>query len=957
VQGNTQSGISVPTVAERNSGYTNLADMISGQGNGSTSSRTDALGRFIPSGTVLDPATTRAVGAGAVDPVSGFQNTSNNIVYVRDPFSATCGPSTKSFSLAACPDLNQLPAGRLDPNAIKLLNLFPLPINGSFQSNFVASPKLFEHRNAFDTRFDVNPTQKDQVFYRFSWVDDPQYIPGPFGGVADGGGFQAGVQTARSDQSALAWTHVFTPTTINVARVGFNHLHTTRFGPEGSVTGIPAQYGIQGIPQVSENGGLPAISFSGLSTLGSNSFLPSDEISQTLQVTDDFTKIYGQHSFKMGIEYQTVRFSTLQPAYSRGTFSYNSNSSAQSFTDIPTVGGGNTGRAQFLLTPEAATVANGISYVGGADRVQASNINKTYDHRIYFATYFQDDWKMTPDLTLNLGLRWDYFGPINETNGGQANFIQSGPPNGTPTFLIPATGKDVRVLSSTADTPSLNGKGFIDLLAKDGIALQSTNQYGQGLTQTQKTNFAPRVGFAYQISPKLVSRGGFGFFWNSFENQGYGPNIGENYPFVYNFSYAQQDLGIPSVSPVSTGTPFAGCATAGPGGTATLSAGFSCIPFTPAIVNAQGLQLQGLQFKYKTPQTTAANLTFQYSLTHSLSAQVGYVYTGVAHLQTSLGNNNVTAILPANAATGGVVGGGTAGTRPFPDFAQNGSYQQTIGRSSYSGLQTKVEQQFANGLGFLFAYTYSKTLSDSRDLLNGGSLQGYRAPAVPGLGPKFDWGPADFDLRNVFHFSGGYELPFGKEKRFLANSGKITNSLVGGWSLNWLTTWQGGQPITFRCPASTTAGTSCNQLRVPGQSQQLGLHKDSNAKLSWIGNPKAFQQPCPLGASAPSGCIPASGNALLGGGTETLRGPPLRKFDFSAFKNIPINERFSMQFRAEFFNVLNHPNFNSPNFGGNGVIAISGSNNFTNPAFGEIGSTRFAPYDPRQIQFALKLYY
>jgi hypothetical protein len=336
-----------------------------------------------------------------------------------------------------------------------------------------------------------------------------------------------------------------------------------------------------------------------------------------------------------------------------------------------------------------------------------------------------------------------------------------------------------------------------------------------------------------------------------------------------------------------------------------------------------------------------------------LSAQVGYVYTGVAHLQTGLGNNNVTTILAAGSPTGN----GAPGTRPFPDFAQNGSYQQTIGRSSYSGLQTKVEQQFASGLGFLFAYTYSKTLSDSRDLLNGGSLQGYRAPAVPGLGPKFDWGPADFDLRNVFHFSGGYELPFGKEKRFLANSGKITNSLVGGWSVNWLTTWQGGQPITFRCPAATTAGTNCNQVRVAGQSQRLGLYKDGKGRLNWIGNPKAFQQPCPLGASAPSGCIPASGTALLGGGTETLRGPPLRKFDFSAFKNIPISERFSMQFRAEFFNILNHPNFNSPNFGGNGVVAISGSNNFTNAAFGEIGSTRFAPYDPRQIQFALKLYY
>jgi hypothetical protein len=494
-------------------------------------------------------------------------------------------------------------------------------------------------------------------------------------------------------------------------------------------------------------------------------------------------------------------------------------------------------------------------------------------------------------------------------------------------------------------------------LAKDGITLLSTDKYGQGLTQNQKNNFAPRVGFAYEVSSKLVARGGFGLFYNAFENQGYGPNIGENYPFVYNFTYAQQNLGIPSVSPISAGTPYSGCSTAGPGGTATLSAGFSCIPFTPAVVNAAQLGLQGIQFAYKTPRTLSANLTLQYSLTRALSAQVGYVLTNGSSLQTGLGNNNVSALLPAGASTAGPVGGGTTGTRPFPDFGQNGSYQQTIGRSNYSGLQTKLEQQYANGLQFLFAYTWSKTLSDAGDLLNGGSVSGYRAPAVPGLGPRFDWGPADFDLRNVFHFSGGYDLPLGKDKHFLASSGKVVNGVVGGWNINWITTLQGGQPITFRCPASTTAGTSCNDINVPGQSQQLGLHKDSNGKLNWIGNPKAFQQPCPLGATPPAGCIPASGNALLGGGPTTLRGPGVKTFNFSTLKNIPINERFSMQFRAEFFNIFNHPTFNAPNFGGNGVVAISNSNNFNSTAFGEIGSTRFAPYDPRQIQFALKLLY
>ncbi len=118
------------------------------------------------------------------------------------------------------------------------------------------------------------------MFYRFSYVDDPQFIPGIFGGVADGGGFQQGNQTALAQQSALAWTHVFSPTMVNVARAGLNYLHTTRVSPSANdLSDIPAQFGIQGIPQRHENGGLPAFGINGLSTLGSNAFLPSDEVS------------------------------------------------------------------------------------------------------------------------------------------------------------------------------------------------------------------------------------------------------------------------------------------------------------------------------------------------------------------------------------------------------------------------------------------------------------------------------------------------------------------------------------------------------------------------------------------------------------------------------------------------------------------------------------------------------
>jgi hypothetical protein len=945
VQGNTQSGFSVPTLVERNSGYTNLADLITGQG---TSSRADALNRQIPLGAVLDPATTRAVTAGVLDPVSGIVPATSG--YVRDPF-GTCPASTRVYTLTGC-NLNQLPAGRLDANAIKILNLYPLPTTSGLSSNFASSPSLYEHRNAFDVRVDLDFTQNDQVFSRFSWVDDPIFIPGPFGGIADGGGFQEGDQSAKSYQSASAWTHVFNQSTINVARVGVNHLLTSRYGPEGTTYGIPAQYGIQGIPQTTDNGGLPLLTFSGLSQLGSNSYLPSDEVSDTVQITDDFTKIYGQHSFKTGIEFQNVKFSTLQPAYSRGDFSYNYNSSSVSYTDIPNVGGGQTGRAQFLLTPTATSVAGGINYVGGADQVQASNINKTYDERNYFAAYLQDDWKVLPKLTLNLGLRYDWFGPIRETNGGQANFIPGSNPFSGPAYLLPATGKDSRQLSSTANNPALAGNGFIDLLAKDGIALEETNRYGQGLVNTQTLNFAPRIGFAYQVNDKLVTRAAFGLFYNSFNNQGYGPNIGENYPFVYNFNYQQQNLGAPSAAPISVGSPWATCPTAGPGGTATLNSGLSCIAFTPLDVNGQGLSLQGLQFNYKTPVTISSNLTFQYSITRTVSAQVAYVFTRGNHIQIGPGLNNVFEILPFGHSTSDTYPNNEV---PFPDFNHGSSYNVTAGTSNYNALQTKVEKQYANGLQFLVTYTWSKALGDAQDLLNGGSLQGYRAPDVPGYGPEFDYGPLDYDIRNVFHLSGGYELPIGTGKKFLGNASKIENAVIGGWSTNVISGLQGGQPITFSCPTATTSGTNCYDVKVPGQNQKLGLHIDSNRRLNWIGNPAAFQQPCPLDAAPTTGCEPNA--QILGGSQGTTVGPGVARFDFSAFKAIPINERFNLQFRAEFFNILNHPTFNAPNFGGNGVNPVSNSGIFTSSNFGEIGSTRFAPYDPRQIQFALKLYY
>src|SRR5262249_33952153 len=444
-----------------------------------------------------------------------------------------------------------------------------------------------------------------------SLADDPQFIPGIFGGVADGGGFQDGNQTALAQQSAIGFTHTFSPSLINVARAGLSYLHTTRNIPAANdLSDLPVSYGIKDIPQAPENGGLPAFGFNGaLQTLGGNAFLPSDEVSSTFQLTDDLTKIYGKHTFKMGFEWQHVKFSTLQPPWSRGQFDFNGD-----YTDVPNSNKGNTGRVQFLLNPVASSVG-GVDFLGGADDIRASNIALTDNGKNYWGGYVNDDWRITDKLTLNLGLRYDFFGLVYEHHGAQANFVPAGTgPFTNPTYLI-------------AEGPNSNNLSplFLSQLAGDGIDLVVGNKYGKGLGNSENHNFAPRIGVAYQATKKLVVRAGWGMFFNGFENRGYSPNIGENYPFQFQFHYPEPNANTPVT--------FPGCATAGPGNVGTFETGFSCTSLDPLTVNPNGLALLGIQFNYITPYTMSGNLTVQYQITPSMSVQLAYVNSLARHLE------------------------------------------------------------------------------------------------------------------------------------------------------------------------------------------------------------------------------------------------------------------------------------------------------------------------------------
>src|SRR5271157_4025236 len=439
----------VPTATERSSGYTNLQELITEQ----SGTRGDALGRTFPLGTVFDPATTRSVTVGEVDPVTGIKTPTTTLTpVVRDPFySGSLVGKTDFTGASTISGLNMLPAGRLDSSAMSILNLYPTPSNSNLFNNYTSHGVFGTKINHVDVRIDENFSGKDQLFGRVSFTPATYLGPNVFPGYADGGTYP-GNYTEQNFNGGLSETHSFSPTLVNEVRVGYSRLYDNEPQPFSTEAGVPNKFGVQGIPQVPGNGGFGSYDIAGLTSLGSKSFLPGVRASDTWQVTDNLTKLYGSHTFKGGFEYQDLRHPWFAPAWARGEFDFNG------FTDVPYNGGGNTGIAQFLLSPTPTTVPNGFNNVGGSDYVFASNFDGPDDIRDYYGAYFQDDWKITSKFTLNLGLRYEFFGSIGENYGAQANFIPN--PPGSAEYLINTIRKN------TPLSPS-----FLSTLAAEGISL------------------------------------------------------------------------------------------------------------------------------------------------------------------------------------------------------------------------------------------------------------------------------------------------------------------------------------------------------------------------------------------------------------------------------------------------------------------------------------------------------
>jgi hypothetical protein len=893
----------VPTIADRtinSEGYLDMSDLISGQPKCSVGP--DVTGNIWNCGTILDPATTRLDATGEHDPVTGLSARVTG--YERDPF-----PLVKGLP-------NQIPTNRIDPVALALLKLYPVPTVKTYPSgepviynNYTTNAYSRTDANQFDARIDHHMSDRNQVFARFSYYNNPYLQSGPFPGFADGGGY---TQTAGAANGVFNETHVASTTLINEFRLAGNWMHVERLQAYGNdINDIPGLYGIAGVQQLTGNGGLSTINVGIYSQLGSSPYLYANDTNQTIQVSDSFSKIHGaRHTIKGGVEAMEIRSPTIQPPYSRGEFDFSGN-----YTSIPNALDASTGAAQLVLTPKTATVSSGESYVGGPNQVLASNLVNIDNRRNYGAAYLQDDWKKTPKLTITLGARWEYFQPWKERYSAEANFTPG--PTGGATFVIPA-GRGFDTLPCGPKYPTICSTGFIntlstsfsDTLTSDGITLAYPRR--GAIVETQKNNVAPRIGLAYQLTPAAVVRLGYGMFYGGLENGGAQANLGGNYPFEVNYDYTSPDDGTPITYPLTLTH-------------ATLEQGLAPIPLTPFTANSYELQLRGIQRQFKNPYTQTVDLTVQYQRTNNDLFEVSLVGSAGTHLLINPGVNEVGELLPTYLDR--------QAYEPYLNFAYGSSYLATTGNNKYTSGQLQYVRSLAHGLTFLANYTYAHNWTDALDFFNLANPQTYRAPYIQSFGLRGDNQQADFNVRNAIHFSGGYDLPLGPGRQFLANKADLRGKVLGGWTINWLLTVDSGQPATIPCTITTGSGTGCDAMLVGGANVNAGPH---NVNQFW--NPAAFLNPAVTTEAGQSYPGP------LGGAPTQVYGPALRRLDAALRRSFQISEKVRLDFRAEVYNVANHPYFAQPS-----------NLNFLNTInFGQISSTRDNPNDAREIQFGIK---
>ena len=719
---------------------------------------------------------------------------------------------------------NKIPAGMIDPVAKNIQALYPALSATNFAINdfTYGLPAVPTTEQKWFGRFDADITQNNRLTgssaYNYPTTFKPASIVFPL---------NATIVDVENMSGQLSDVHTFSSRTINEARAGwmgeYDLLKSPTIG-EGYPTKLGLQYAKYDI--------MPTINITNYYGLGPTSPSKANYRENIFNESDVVTMIRGRHTLHLGGELVAFRADSTQWG--------NLNSATLGFTGTYTQssnasGVGGDPYADFLL---------------GYVQNWSAGVTPTYYGRLKSPAFFvQDDWKFTPKLTLNLGVRWEgRTGWSDRTNNERAF---------DPTITNPATGA--------------------------GGAMWYASTHTNGRTQLQQdqwNNWLPRVGVAYQLGAKMTVNGGFGIYtfpWNvdNYASCCLGDAIAQS---------GNENDSTGGTAPVAF---LSGTGNENPQGAkgASVNTLYVNSPTAPQAYNGQNVSYmlydQPIQRLYNW------NLTVQRQVTGNMVAQIGYVG---AHGANLLYNNDINQI-PASE-----LGPNDASLRPYPEYQAISGFS-TQATSNYHALQAVIERRMSNGLTLNANYTWSH-MTDAQDSSGWGSEEG-TSVFQNSYNPRSNWGAANFDTRQMFKAFGTYELPFGVGRKYL-NTNKVLDEGIGGWTLSLTFVGQGGHPFTPVMASSTNSyeNTGASDFKwYPNQVGSIMASGQSKTINQWF-NPAAFLQPTP--------------GTLGNNHRNDVYGPGLHVINGSLHKTFTIYERMSFDLAANATNLINHPSFSDP---------------------------------------------
>ena len=712
-------------------------------------------------------------------------------------------------------------------------------------NNFLFNPTRSVTEDAFDVKVDHRFSDADNAFARYSQARDnigqPGVLPVPLVGTVICGPAQD-----PAHQAVLGETHIFTPTTINSARLGWSRFFVYAQNWDAGMN-LPTQLGIPGV-EVAGNpasDGLPVMTFAGNTSVGDAGNSPTNIGTNNYQFDDNVNLVRGKHSFDFGVELVRLQYNIFQTADEHGAFSFGTVYSGLAWTDL------------LFGAPKTGVYA----FPNGTDGFGFRQTDLSF--------YAQDNYKVTSRLTLNLGVRYENFlgWPWTEVENRMYNFVPS--------------------LSTTQ----------LYQVGTNGVPRSGAN--GNNL------NFMPRVGFAYKLTAKTVVHAGFGIYYSA-PNVTNSSGLSNNVPAIDYWTFNNSSV---YGAAATNGAPFN-----------YTSDGFVHTTSTSASNLPVGLPVYAQQPNAKTPYSEQWHATIQRQLLPNTTLSVAYVGTRGLHLDE---------LLDINAGSPGTTN--VTVNRPYPYFSQ--IFQlRTDQISSYNGLQITAERR-ARNLTFLASYSYSHALDENTNS-PGAVVNPYNIHA--------DYADSDLNVPNRFVASANYQLPF-------QTSSKLKPA-VEGWQVNAIVSYFDGLPFSVTSSNGVGDGLTPRAQLVPGYGNGV-LPSDKRTRQEWF-NTSAFVS-IPLTGTLANGAWGDSGRNIL-------QGPGTKNIDFSVFKNFKVTEGKMLQFRAEFFNLFNTPQFNNPSAVAPGPSATSTTlvpNITAGSAYGTISSagspTTFQRIS-REIQLAAK---